>query len=127
MEKSINQIRVTKALLELGINPSHKGFNYLRDAIILVYKDPTLVHNAVTKSLYPDVAAMNDTTKTRVERAIRHSIEVAFNNTPMEVFQEYFGNCVSCLSGKLTNSTFIAGVVKVLEMQDEEGNANEDS
>lgn len=127
MEKSVNPNRVTKTLLRLGINPAHKGFNYLRDAVIVAYKDPTVFHHGVTKNLYPTIAEMNGTTKTRVARAIRHSIEFAFNNTPIEVFQEYFGNCVSPLSGKLTNSAFIAGIVKFIEMEDEEADGNGNS
>lgn len=126
MEKNINPTQVTKALLELGINPAHRGFNYLKDAIILVYKDPSVIHSSVTKAIYPYVAKANESTPSRVERAIRHTIEVAFSNTPIDVLQKYFGNCANPRSGKLTNSAFIAGVAKFLEMQGEEGNTHED-
>ena len=88
--------------------PAHiKGYQYLREAIRLTVEDMEVI-NAVTKVLYPAVAKKFNTTASRVERAIRHAIEVAWDRGDLETLQKYFGYTVSNAKGKPTNSEFIA-------------------
>lgn len=97
----------TDMLREIGVPAHIKGYRFLRDAIILVAGRPELI-NAVTKELYPAIARQNETTASRVERAIRHAIEVAWDRGDIEVLNRYFGSTVHSLRGKPTNSEFIA-------------------
>lgn len=99
--------RVTKMMHEVGIPAHIKGYQYVRAAIEDVVVDPKLL-DVVTKKLYPGVAKEFGTTPSRVERAIRHAIECAWDRGAVEVFEEYFGNTVSAMKGKPTNSEFIA-------------------
>lgn len=98
---------VTDMLRTIGVPAHIKGYRFLRDAILMVVEDPTLI-NAVTKILYPDIASAHNTTASRVERAIRHAIEVAWDRGDIEVLNYYFGSTVHSLRGKPTNSEFIA-------------------
>lgn len=98
---------VTDMLHEIGVPAHIKGYRFLRDAILMVIEDPELI-NAVTKELYPNIAAKNDTTASRVERAIRHAIEVAWDRGDLDVLDSYFGSTIHSLRGKPTNSEFIA-------------------
>ena len=98
---------ITKMLHELGIPAHIKGYQYLRDAIIMVVKDQEMM-GSVTKILYPAIAKKNQTTASRVERAIRHAIEVAWGRGKMETIDELFGYTISTGKGKPTNSEFIA-------------------
>lgn len=98
---------VTDMLRTIGVPAHIKGYRFLRDAIVMVIEQPDLI-NAVTKVLYPDIAGAHDTTASRVERAIRHAIEVAWDRGDIEVLNYYFGSTVHSLRGKPTNSEFIA-------------------
>lgn len=98
---------ITKMLHELGIPAHNKGYQYLRDAISMVVRDREMME-AVTKILYPEIAKKNYTSSSRVERAIRHAIEVAWGRGSLEVIDELFGYTISTGKGKPTNSEFIA-------------------
>ena len=99
--------RVTSIIHDIGVPAHIKGYQYLREAIVLVVGDMDII-NAVTKVLYPAVAKKFGTTSSRVERAIRHAIEVAWDRGDLEVLQKYFGYTVNSTKGKPTNSEFIA-------------------
>ncbi len=99
--------RVTSIIHEIGVPAHIKGYQYLREAIIFTVNDMEAI-NAVTKVLYPAVAHRFGTTASRVERAIRHAIEVAWDRGDLETLQKYFGYTVSNAKGKPTNSEFIA-------------------
>lgn len=98
---------ITKMLHELGIPAHIKGYQYLRDAISMVVRDREMME-AVIKILYPEIAKKNYTSSSRVERAIRHAIEVAWGRGSLEVIDELFGYTISTGKGKPTNSEFIA-------------------
>lgn len=99
--------QVTAIIHEIGVPAHIKGYQYLREAIGLAVEDMDII-NAVTKVLYPAVAKKFNTTSSRVERAIRHAIEVAWDRGDLETLQKYFGYTVSNAKGKPTNSEFIA-------------------
>ncbi len=101
------EVQITSVLHTLGIPAHIKGFSYLRCAIGLTMADPDML-NYVTKSLYPTVAKTFSTTTSRVERAIRHAIEVAWDRGDIETLNRYFGYTISRQRGKPTNSEFIA-------------------
>lgn len=98
---------VTEMLLEIGIPAHLKGYQYVREAIILTVRDPEILES-ITKSLYPAVAKTYGTTPSKIERAMRHAIEVACDRGDVDVFQKIFGYTVSMTKGKPTNSEFIA-------------------
>ncbi len=98
---------VTEIIHEIGVPAHIKGYQYLREAIIITINDMDVI-NAVTKVLYPSVAKKFGTTPSRVERAIRHAIEVAWDRGDLETLQRFFGYTVSNIKGKPTNSEFIA-------------------
>ena len=99
--------QVTAIIHEIGVPAHIKGYQYLRESIIIAVNDMDVI-NAVTKVLYPEVAKRFNTTPSRVERAIRHAIEVAWDRGDLETLQKYFGYTVSNAKGKPTNSEFIA-------------------
>ena len=99
--------RITAMMHEIGVPAHIKGYQYVREAILLAVEDMDVI-NAVTKVLYPEVAKRFGTTPSRVERAIRHAIEVAWDRGDLETLQRYFGYTVSLSKGKPTNSEFIA-------------------
>ena len=103
------EVDVSEILHTLGVPAHIKGYHFLRQAIIMVINDPELM-SLVTKRLYPDVAELNKTTASRVERAIRHAIEVAWDRGNVEVMNDYFGYTINNMRGKPTNSEFIAMV-----------------
>lgn len=107
---------VTDMIHEIGVPAHIKGYQYLREAIILTIKDMDMI-NAVTKVLYPEVAKKFSTTPSRVERAIRHAIEVAWDRGDIEVLQRFFGYTVSNIKGKPTNSEFIAMIADHLSLR----------
>ncbi|HHT02423.1 MAG TPA: sporulation transcription factor Spo0A [Firmicutes bacterium] len=109
-------VEVTNAIHEIGIPAHIKGYIYLRDAIIMVINRVDLL-GAITKELYPSVAKKHHTTPSRVERAIRHAIEVAWNRGNMEVINALFGYTISRERGKPTNSEFIAMVADKLRLE----------
>ena len=101
------ECRITSVIHEIGIPAHIKGYSYVREAIALAVQDMEVI-NAVTKVLYPEVAKRYRTTSSRVERAVRHAIEVAWDRGDLETLQKYFGYTVSNAKGKPTNSEFIA-------------------
>ncbi len=107
---------VTSMIHEIGVPAHIKGYQYLREAIILAVKDMEVI-NAITKVLYPQVAKTFATTPSRVERAIRHAIEVAWDRGDLETLQRFFGYTVSNTKGKPTNSEFIALIADKLQLQ----------
>ena len=110
------EIRVTEVIHQIGVPAHIKGYQYLRDAIMMTIENIDVV-NAVTKVLYPTVAKKYNTTSSRVERAIRHAIEVAWDRGDIEVLQGYFGYTVSNIKGKPTNSEFISMIADKLRLQ----------
>ncbi len=101
------EIQVTEILHQIGVPAHIKGYHYLRDSIIMAIETPDII-NAVTKQLYPSVAKRYDTTASRVERAIRHAIEVAWDRGDVDILNSYFGYTIHTSRGKPTNSEFIA-------------------
>lgn len=106
IEKNL-ETDVTDILHEVGVPAHIKGYQYLRDGIMMCVNEPEML-NSVTKILYPTIAKKNNTTASRVERAIRHSIEVAWNRGNMDMVYELFGYTINSGKGKPTNSEFIA-------------------
>ena len=107
---------VTSVIHEIGVPAHIKGYQYLREAIKIAVNDMDVI-NAITKVLYPQVAKTFSTTPSRVERAIRHAIEVAWDRGDLEVLQSFFGYTVSNSKGKPTNSEFIALIADKLQLQ----------
>lgn len=107
---------VTSMIHEIGVPAHIKGYQYLREAIIIAVKDMEVI-NAITKVLYPQVAKTFATTPSRVERAIRHAIEVAWDRGDLDTLQRFFGYTVSNTKGKPTNSEFIALIADKLQLQ----------
>lgn len=110
---------ITSIIHEIGVPAHIKGYQYLREAILIAVDDMDVI-NAVTKVLYPEVAKRYGTTASRVERAIRHAIEVAWDRGDLETLQKYFGYTVSNAKGKPTNSEFIAMIADRLQLQRKE-------
>ncbi len=110
------QISISKMLHELGM-PSHiKGYQYIREAISMVYDNPEIV-GGITKELYPELASKFDTTVSRVERAIRHAIEVSWNRGDWDLMEDIFGHSVDIDKAKPTNSEFIVTVADKLRLE----------
>lgn len=107
---------VTEVLHEIGVPAHIKGYQYLREAIVMTINDMDTI-NSVTKVLYPEVARKFNTTPSRVERAIRHAIEVAWDRGDIETLQRFFGYTVSNVKGKPTNSEFIAMIADCLSLK----------
>jgi two-component system response regulator (stage 0 sporulation protein A) len=110
------EIDITNIIHEIGVPAHIKGYHYLRDAIMMVVEDIDLL-GAVTKELYPAIAKANKTTPSRVERAIRHAIEVAWNRGRLETINSLFGYTVQNDKGKPTNSEFIAIIADKLRIE----------
>lgn len=110
------QVSITKILHELGI-PSHiKGYQYIREGISIIFERPETI-GGITKELYPELASKFDTTVSRVERAIRHAIEVSWNRGDWELMEEIFGHSVDIDKAKPTNSEFIVTVADKLRLE----------
>ena len=107
---------VTAMIHEIGVPAHIKGYQYLREAIMIAVGDMDVI-NAVTKVLYPEVAHRFSTTPSRVERAIRHAIEVAWDRGDLETLQKYFGYTVNSAKGKPTNSEFIAMIADRIQLR----------
>ena len=107
---------VTGIIHEIGVPAHIKGYQYLREAIMIAVNDMDVI-NAITKVLYPQVAKTFSTTPSRVERAIRHAIEVAWDRGDLDTLQRFFGYTVSNTKGKPTNSEFIALIADRLQLQ----------
>lgn len=104
---------IRELLTELG-TPAHiKGHRYIITALRLIVEDPDNI-DAITKKLYPGIAAEQDTTKSRVERAVRHAIEVTWDRGDLSVLARYFGNTVSLNKGKPTNAEFLAQLANTI-------------
>ena len=101
------EMEVTDIIHQIGVPAHIKGYQYLRDAILMAIEDGEII-NAVTKRLYPAVAKRHGTTSSRVERAIRHAIEVAWDRGDVDTLTAYFGYTIQSERGKPTNSEFIA-------------------
>ncbi len=110
------EVDITNIIHEVGVPAHIKGYQYLRDAITMVVADMDLL-GAVTKELYPAIAKRNNTTPSRVERAIRHAIEVAWNRGRIETINSLFGYTVHNDKGKPTNSEFIAIIADKLRLE----------
>lgn len=110
------QISITKMLHELGM-PSHiKGYQYIREGIDMIYNNPDMI-GGITKEMYPDIASKYDTTVSRVERAIRHAIEVSWNRGNWDFMEEVFGHSVDIDKAKPTNSEFIVTIADKLRLE----------
>ena len=107
---------VTNVIHEVGVPAHIKGYQYLREAIMMVIKDIDVL-NQITKSLYPQIAQRFNTTPSRVERAIRHAIEVAWGRGEQDMVENIFGYTVSASKGKPTNSEFIAMIADKLRLE----------
>lgn len=107
---------ITNIIHDIGIPAHIKGYQYLRDSIMLSVKDSEVI-NSITKILYPTIAKKYQTTSSRVERAIRHAIEVAWNRGNTDTLNELFGYTVSNGKGKPTNSEFIALIADKIRLQ----------
>ena len=110
------EVLVTEFIHEVGVPAHIKGYQYLRDAILMVIREPEML-NSITKILYPTIAKRNQTTPSRVERAIRHAIEVAWSRGNMDVINALFSYTVSTGKGKPTNSEFIALIADKIRLQ----------
>lgn len=110
------QISVTKLLHELGV-PSHiKGYQYIREGVIMLYEKPDII-GGITKELYPEIAQKYETTVSRVERAIRHAIEVSWNRGDWKLMEDIFGHSVDIDKAKPTNSEFIVTIADKLRLE----------
>ena len=110
------QISITKILHELGI-PSHiRGYLYIRDSIKLMYMTPDMI-GGITKEIYPEIAKKYNATPSRVERAIRHAIEISWNRGDYEVMDRIFGHSVDYDKAKPTNSEFIATIADHIRLE----------
>lgn len=110
------QVSITKILHELGI-PSHiKGYQYIREGVSIIFERPETI-GGITKELYSELASKFDTTVSRVERAIRHAIEVSWNRGDWELMEEIFGHSVDIDKAKPTNSEFIVTVADKLRLE----------
>ena len=115
LAKNNLQVSITKILHELGI-PSHiKGYQYIREGIGILYERPETI-GGITKELYPELANKFDTTVSRVERAIRHAIEVSWNRGNWDLMEDIFGHSVDIDKAKPTNSEFIVTIADKLRL-----------
>lgn len=110
------EAKVTNIIHEVGVPAHIKGYQYLRDGIIMAVEDVEVI-NQITKQLYPDLAKKYHTTASRVERAIRHAIEVAWGRGQLEIVESIFGYTVNANKGKPTNSEFIAMISDKLRLE----------
>ena len=109
------QVSITKMLHELGI-PSHiKGYQYIREAVNIIFTRPEVI-GGITKELYPELAKKFNTTVSRVERAIRHAIEVSWNRGNIDFMEELFGYSVDIDRAKPTNSEFMVTIADKLRL-----------
>lgn len=108
--------RITEVLKDLGVPTHLKGYNYLRSAIAMCVEDRDIL-DCITGRLYPEVAKCHGTTASRVERAVRHAIEAAWDRGDLDVLKQYFGNTISLSKGKATNSEFLSCVATQLRVE----------
>lgn len=110
------EVDVTNILLEIGIPAHIKGYQYIREGIIMSFYDRNMLHY-ITKFLYPAIAKKYKTTASSVERTIRHAIEIAWSRGDIEILEEIFGNTISAGKGKPTNSEFMALLTDRLRLE----------
>lgn len=110
------ELRVTEIIHEIGVPAHIKGYRYLRDGIVRAVQNKAIV-DAITKEMYPQIAEEFNTTPSRVERAIRHAIEVAWNRGDLDTLHKWFGYTVSNTKGKPTNSEFIALIADKIRLE----------
>lgn len=110
-----DECTVTEILHQIGVPAHIKGYQFLRDAILMTMENQDYI-NSVTKRLYPEIAKRNGTTASRVERAIRHAIEVAWDRGDVDTLNSYFGYTIHNLRGKPTNSEFIAMIADKMRL-----------
>ena len=116
------EIEISKLLHSLGI-PSHiRGYQYIRESVYMMYENPDMI-GGITKCIYPEIASKFDTTASRVERAIRHAIEVSWARGDYDVMEELFGHSVDYDRSKPTNSEFIATLADNLRLNNQFKNA----
>lgn len=109
------QMSITKILHDLGV-PSHiKGYQYIKEGIMLIYENPRMI-GGITKELYPEIANKYNTTVSRVERAIRHAIEISWSRGDIKLMDELFGFSVSVERSKPTNSEFISTIAERIKL-----------
>lgn len=111
------EVRVTNMIHNVGVPAHIKGYQYIREAIMLAVENEDII-NSITKTLYPTLASTFSTTPSRVERAIRHAIEVAWNRGQIEMHDKIFGYTVNSNKGKPTNSEFIAMIADKIRLED---------
>lgn len=110
------QVSITKTLHELGV-PSHiKGYQYIREGIAIIYNKPSVI-GGITKELYPEIAKKYNSTTSRVERAIRHAIEISWNRANWDFMEDVFGYSVDIDKAKPTNSEFIVTIADKLRLE----------
>lgn len=110
------EVMITEVIHQIGVPAHIKGYHYLRESIRLSIEDTEMI-NSVTKLLYPTVAKAFNTTSSRVERAIRHAIEVAWDRGDVDTLNAYFGYTIHNIRGKPTNSEFIAMIADKLRLK----------
>lgn len=110
------EIRVTEAIHMIGVPAHIRGYQFLREAIMMAANDMSVV-SSITKSLYPAIAKKSNTTSSKVERAIRHAVEVAWDRGDVDVLESYFSYTISTKKGKPTNSEFISMVADRIRLQ----------
>ena len=115
MERNLES-DVTNVIHEIGVPAHIKGYHYLRDAIMMSVNDSEML-NSITKQLYPTIAKRHKTTPSRVERAIRHAIEVAWSRGKMDTIDALFGYTVNGVKGKPTNSEFVALIADKIRLE----------
>lgn len=107
---------ITKTLKNLGMPCHVLGWEYAREAILILLKDKEILRS-ITKGLYPQLASKFNTTPSRVERAIRHAVELVWDRGDLEELEEYFGNTISKSRGKATNQEFLATIAEHIRLQ----------
>ena len=117
---SDTDLEVTHLLHDLGVPPHIKGYQYLKDAIMMVAEAPEII-NAVTKTLYPTIATMNSTSSSRVERAIRHAISVTWRKGNSRLMNDMFAYTIRSGAGKPTNSEFVAILAEKIRLSQKKG------
>lgn len=116
------EVVVTNLIHEIGVPAHIKGYQYLRSAIIMAVNDMDIL-NSITKQLYPSIAKIHKTTPSRVERAIRHAIEVAWGRGKVEIIDDLFGYTINAGKGKPTNSEFIALIADKIRLENRKKSA----
>ena len=118
VEKQVNpkiQLQVTELLHNLGVPSQIKGYQYLREGILMLYESTGLI-GGITKEVYPEIALRYNTTPSRVERAIRHAIEVSWNRADYEMMNKIFGHSIDYDRAKPTNSEFMVTLSDALRL-----------